>query len=320
MFKGHALKVFLTTVAFALAFAIFAGDNSFAAKKKPVGKKVPNLEQMSKDYILFHTQAGDIVFGLFPEAAPRHVEQILKLVRVGAYDGTHVFRIAKGFVAQISSVQDRLSPLRPEQEAVIKKLPGEFTALRHSYGMLSMARDEDPDSAESSFSMMLGEAPHLDGKYTIFGRVVEGAGVLDELLKVPVNTDDTPKARITINRAEVIRAPFPPLNPVQRLAGLVYPEETTSTTPLLWSVFGLGLGLVLISGMAFIFRKKLSSAQLASFHAITYLIATFLAVLSGLQLQLDLKWFGMILFIMMIIAFVVVSRFESGAGSRVSKT
>ncbi|HJT79047.1 MAG TPA: peptidylprolyl isomerase, partial [Gemmataceae bacterium] len=126
--------------------------------------------RLAPERVVLRTVAGDVVLALYADVAPGHVHQILKLVRLGAYDGTHFCRIDPTFVAQISTAYDRLSPLTPEQRAAIHPLKAEFSGLRHRRGTLSMARDDGkPDSAETSFSVLLADAPHLDGKYTVFG-------------------------------------------------------------------------------------------------------------------------------------------------------
>jgi len=153
--------------------------------------------------IILRTDAGDMLLALYPDVAPQHVVQILKLVRLGVYDTTHFYRIDPGFVVQISSAHDRSIPLTAEQSEAIKPIPAEFSDLAHQAGTLSMAREVDPNSAKTSFSILLGNAPHLDGKYTVFGHLEEGQDVLDRILKAP--RDGTqPKERIIIQRAEIL--------------------------------------------------------------------------------------------------------------------
>src|SRR5205085_9880757 len=83
-------------------------------------------------------------------------------------------------------------------------IPAEFSTIPHRRGTLSMARsDDDPDSAETSFSILLGDAPHLDGKYTVFGHVESGWEALDEMVRVP-RKGTTPLARVEVYRAEAV--------------------------------------------------------------------------------------------------------------------
>lgn len=159
--------------------------------------------------VIFHTIAGDLVFALYPETAPRTVAQFLDLVRHGVYDTCHFRRLEPGFVLQTGIAEDRVIPLSLLQREMIRKLPAEYAAdIRHRRGSLSMARpDNDPDGAETSFSILLGNAPHLDGKYTIFGEVESGVEVLGELEKVPFDSNHTPKIRLNVNYAEVVETP-----------------------------------------------------------------------------------------------------------------
>lgn len=163
--------------------------------------------RVGDERVILHTNAGDIVLALFPDAAPKHVAQILKLVRMGAYDTTHFLRVIPGFLVQVADVTDRATPLNQAQTAAIHPLKAEFSKLHHENGVLSMSRDDkDPDSALTSFSIILGDWPQGDGRYTIFGRVQEGMEVVDEFLKVPRDDDDLPATRLEILSAEVVTA------------------------------------------------------------------------------------------------------------------
>src|SRR5262249_1517462 len=79
--------------------------------------------------IVLHTTLGDLVLALYPTVAPKHVEQVLRLVRLGVYDGTFFYRVDPSFLAQISTAQTRPQPLTPEQAAAIHPLPAEFSDL-----------------------------------------------------------------------------------------------------------------------------------------------------------------------------------------------
>ena len=163
--------------------------------------------RVADERVILHTNAGDIVLALYPDVAPKHVAQILKLVRLGDYDATHFLRVIPGFLVQLADVTDRATPLNDEQTAALHPLKAEFSKLHHESGVLSMSRDEnDPDSASSSFSILVGDWPQGDGRYTIFGRVQEGMEVVDEFLKVPRDDDDQPTTRLEVLSAEVVTA------------------------------------------------------------------------------------------------------------------
>lgn len=176
----------------------------------PAGAWEPASGPAAPPRILLRTVAGDMLLTLYPEVAPRHVEQILKLVRAGVYDGTHFYRVQPDFVVQLGNAQDRLQPLTPEQRALIRPIPAETSDRKHRPGALSMARrDDDRNSAETSFSILLDFAPHLDGEYTVFGHVERGVEVLRELLRVPRDGHHRPSVRLTLLQAGVVEPDLP---------------------------------------------------------------------------------------------------------------
>ncbi|XP_016459120.1 peptidyl-prolyl cis-trans isomerase CYP23 [Nicotiana tabacum] len=153
--------------------------------------------------VVFQTNYGDIEFGFYPSVAPKTVEHIFKLVRLGCYNTNHFFRVDKGFVAQVADVVGgRSAPMNEEQRAEAEKtVVGELSEVKHVRGILSMGRYDDPDSGTSSFSMLLGDAPHLDGKYAIFGKVTKGDETLRKLEQLPTRREGIfvmPTERITI--------------------------------------------------------------------------------------------------------------------------
>nr|GMD25803.1 peptidyl-prolyl cis-trans isomerase CYP23 [Ipomoea batatas]GMD28723.1 peptidyl-prolyl cis-trans isomerase CYP23 [Ipomoea batatas] len=159
--------------------------------------------EMSTTRVVFQTNYGDIEFGFYPSVAPRTVEHIFKLVRLGCYNTNHFFRVDKGFVAQVADVVGgRTVPMNEEQRVEAEKtVKGEFSDVKHVRGILSMGRYSDPDSASSSFSMLLGDAPHLDGQYAVFGKVTKGDETLRKLEQLPTRREGIfvmPTERITI--------------------------------------------------------------------------------------------------------------------------
>ena len=160
---------------------------------------------LHKSRVVLQTSKGEIVLALFPEVAPRHVAHFLKLVRAQVYDGTRFQFVHRGFLIQQGGGVDRLRPYTKEQEQLASiRLPAEFSALHHVRGMLSMARmPDDPDSATSVFAILLGDAPHMDGKYTIFGRVERGHDALAALEAVPVGNGGVPTLPLNLRRAVV---------------------------------------------------------------------------------------------------------------------
>jgi peptidylprolyl isomerase len=162
------------------------------------------MPAIGDERILLRTSRGDLVVGLYDGVAPKHAAQIRKLVRLGVYDSTTIFRVEPGFVAQITNAQNRQQPLTAEQSKAIAPIPAEFSKLPHRTGTVSMARDDDDvNSAETSFSFVLGRSPHLDRKYTVIGEVEHGHKLLAMIGKEPRDWRNRPRTPIVVEKAEV---------------------------------------------------------------------------------------------------------------------
>ena len=152
---------------------------------------------------MIETSLGNITIEFFPDRAPGHVRQFLRLASSGVYDGTAFHRIVKGFVIQGGHMPTRREPLDEKQQAFVRNLQPEFNATPHDRGIVSMARLDDPASASSSFFIVLARTPALDGKYTVFGRVVSGMDVIEKIEAVPLNGEE-PVTRIEVSRVTVV--------------------------------------------------------------------------------------------------------------------
>ncbi len=160
------------------------------------------LEELSTRRAVLETSLGAITLEFLPDIAPAHVRQFLRLAVSGVYDGTAIHRVVPGFVAQGGHLPTRREPLDERQQAYVRALQPEFTATPHDRGTVSMARGDDPASATSSFFMVLGRTPSLDGLYTVFGRVVDGLDVLAAIESTPLD-GEAPVTRIEVNRVTV---------------------------------------------------------------------------------------------------------------------
>ena len=140
---------------------------------------------------------------LYPEYAPATVENFLRLVEEKFYDGLTFHRVIPGFMIQGGC------PEGTGMGGPGWTIRGEFAAngvanpLKHERGVISMARSRHPDSAGSQFFIMHRAAPHLDGQYAAFGRVVEGEDVIDEIASVPTDYNDKPKTPVKIRHITV---------------------------------------------------------------------------------------------------------------------
>jgi cyclophilin family peptidyl-prolyl cis-trans isomerase len=160
------------------------------------------VDELRKNVIL-KTTLGTIKIKMEPDWAPNHVRNFLTLVTTGWYDGTAFHRIAKDFVVQGGMGNTRPNGAGHFADRWVHPLKGEFRKdLRHVRGVVSMAHGDDPDSAATSFFLMLGDAPHLDGEYTAFGRIVEGLDVLAAFEKEEVD-GETPNRRLEVVEAKV---------------------------------------------------------------------------------------------------------------------
>lgn len=144
--------------------------------------------------VTFTMENGDVMKAeLYPDVAPNTVNNFISLVKKGFYDGLIFHRVIAGFMIQGGD---------PEGSGMGGPgylIKGEFNYngvennLKHSRGVLSMARAQHPDSAGSQFFIMHADAPHLDGQYAAFGKLVEGEDVLDSIASIDTDWSDRPR-------------------------------------------------------------------------------------------------------------------------------
>jgi peptidylprolyl isomerase len=137
----------------------------------------PTLAQDLENMLYMDLTYGRVVIELRPDLAPNHVTRIKELARQGFYDGVVFHRVIDGFMAQTGD------PTGTGTGGSGQKLKAEFSAEPHVRGTVSMARTPDPDSADSQFFICFAEASFLNGKYTVWGRVVEGMEFVDQIAK-----------------------------------------------------------------------------------------------------------------------------------------
>ncbi|PLL13163.1 peptidylprolyl isomerase [Tabrizicola sp. TH137] len=130
---------------------------------------------------------GTIVIDMASDVAPNHVAQITALAKEGAYDGVVFHRVIDGFMAQTGDVefgrQGGDMSMAGMGGSAMPDLAAEFSSVSFDRGVVGMARSMDPNSANSQFFIMFAPAPHLDGQYTVVGRVVSGMEVVDAIKK-----------------------------------------------------------------------------------------------------------------------------------------
>ncbi|ODT17562.1 MAG: peptidylprolyl isomerase [Mesorhizobium sp. SCN 65-12] len=150
----------------------------------------PSFAADAENTMIITLKDGDVTIALRPDLAPKHVAQIKKLVRQGAYDNVVFHRVIDGFMAQTGDVKFGNAKKGFNADAVgtggsdLPDLPAEFSKSEHYLrGVVGMARSQDPNSANSQFFIMFAPAPNLDGQYTIVGNVVGGMDLVDKIKK-----------------------------------------------------------------------------------------------------------------------------------------
>jgi peptidyl-prolyl cis-trans isomerase B (cyclophilin B) len=170
---------------------------------EPVPFAADTAVELGQYRAVLETTSGPITVEFFPDRAPEHVRNFLQLAQAGVFDGTAFHRVVPGFVVQTGALNTR-GPLSEKQQKLVRTLLPEFSDTKHVKGILSMARGDDPASASTSFFIVTGDASSLDGKYTVFGRVLEGMSVVDTIEGTPLN-GEAPVARIDLARIRILK-------------------------------------------------------------------------------------------------------------------
>ncbi len=152
---------------------------------------------MSETKAVIETKFGNMELRFFPEVAPQHVSNFIDLAKKGFYDGTTFHRVIPGFMIQGGDPNSK----HPDRSKHGMGGPGytlkaEFNDKQHKRGILSMARAQHPDSAGSQFFICVADAFFLDRQYTVFGEVVSGMEVADQIVSQPRDRADNPIDRI----------------------------------------------------------------------------------------------------------------------------
>jgi peptidyl-prolyl cis-trans isomerase B (cyclophilin B) len=172
---------------------------------EPEAFSTETIQELAAYRAVLETSAGPITIAFAPEKAAGHVRNFLRLAQAGVFDGMSFHRVVKGFAVQTGSLDSR-GPLTEKQQKLVRRLQPEFNDTKHVKGMVSMARGDDPASASTSFFLVTADAPSLDGKYTLFGRVVDGFAVLEAIEAAPVN-GEAPVTRIELKTVRIVKGP-----------------------------------------------------------------------------------------------------------------
>jgi peptidyl-prolyl cis-trans isomerase B (cyclophilin B) len=162
-----------------------------------------SIEELSQYRVVMETSKGNIVIELMPDKAPNHVRHFLRLTSLGVYDKTAFHRIAPDFVIQAGDLNTRTEPIPQAAQKYVVNIKAEINDVKHTAGIVSMARGDAIDSALTSFFIVLSDQPALDGTYTVFGKVVEGMDVVEKIAATPQeNEKPTERVDIYVMRVE----------------------------------------------------------------------------------------------------------------------
>src|SRR4051794_16847483 len=187
------MRILAISVTLALSIAAVAEPEKSGANGKP------------DEVAIIQTSKGDMVVQFWSDAAPDTIANFKKLARSGFYDGTAFHRIKKGAMIQGG---DPLTKDPAKEQQFGEGGPGysikaEFNQHNHERGVISMAREEGPDTAGSQFFICLGSVPRWDGKYTTFGKLIRGDDVLTKIGDTPVTADSAGEQSKPVNRVEI---------------------------------------------------------------------------------------------------------------------
>src|SRR5467141_2411262 len=197
------MKLTLFCCLLGLAFGV---KESRSEEKKPMDSK-------TNEVAVIKTSEGEMVVQFWTDAAPNTIDNFKKLARAGFYNGTIFHRIVKGFMIQGGdpNSKDPAKENRYGEGGPGYKIKAEFNDHPHERGVISMAREPDPDSAGSQFFICLAPVPRLDHQYTTFGKLIKGDDVLAKIGDTPVTRssmgeNSKPTTRVVIEKIDIVPA------------------------------------------------------------------------------------------------------------------
>lgn len=202
-FAGHfVLAASCVALGATLTFAQNPAPNTETLKKAnarpvveapPVTRSEPfdgaSVEQMTGQCVTLDTEVGVIEIEMLPAAAPESARGFLNLAATGALDTTVFSRVVKGFVIQGGNLSSGEKWSTEMAARMSRHLPDEPSDVKHVRGIVSMARGDEPNSATTHFFILVGDGPHLDGKFAAFGRVIRGVEVADSINRAPAESE-----------------------------------------------------------------------------------------------------------------------------------
>lgn len=168
-----------------------------SCERKKDTKGDSEMEKLKSTKAIIETKYGTMEIKFYPETAPNHVKNFIKLAKEGFYDDTIFHRVIPGFMIQGGDPNTK----GPNKNIYGTGGPGynvkaEFNTISHKRGILSMARAQHPDSAGSQFFIVVKDSTFLDNQYTVFGEVVNGMDAADKIVNLPRDSRDLPNERV----------------------------------------------------------------------------------------------------------------------------
>lgn len=183
-----------------LALSMPSGAFASPVQATPEPLESETRPRLAPERVLFRTNLGDFVLALYADIAPRHVERVLTLARLGTYQGAQISYLRPGEIVQFLTDYTRIF-----EHPSVRPMRAEFSALKHKRGVVTMVRNEDPHTATGAYFWILRQAvPHFDGQYTIFGHIERGMDVIDAVTEIPIDSTGWPIRKILVHGVEIL--------------------------------------------------------------------------------------------------------------------
>ncbi|MBW7997102.1 MAG: peptidylprolyl isomerase [Candidatus Glassbacteria bacterium] len=208
----------LTALPAALIFGCSTGGNAQEnetipppkAKIRQSPESTPGSTELTdeSEVAVIQTKLGSIVIRFYPHVAPNHVKNFKSLAESKFFDGSTFHRVIPGFMIQGGDPNSKDDDLKNDGiGSGPRRLTAEFNQIRHTKGIVSAARSQDPNSASSQFFILVAPSyPSLDGQYTVFGKVAKGMDVVDKIVALPRDERDNPGKAALIKSVSIEKA------------------------------------------------------------------------------------------------------------------
>lgn len=187
---------------------------------------LPGISRALDECLVIEVEGGEVVIQFFEDIAPNHVARIKELANAGEYDQVVFHRVVDGFMAQTGDIQYGKSGQTNDQligsgGSSLADLNSEFSAKVHLRGVCSMARSSSPHSANSQFFICLADSTFLDGQYTIWGQVIEGMSLVDQIKKGSTSDNGS------VSQPDVMKKVYVKQLPKNELSGWLFTNQAS---------------------------------------------------------------------------------------------